>query len=173
MFIQPITHHPPWQDLPCMPWWQPRAAHCTVAPNQIREVSQSHSEIGTYQSSMKWKRFWSLELFFAFVRATAVQLSGIVPSLSMENVIIVEMQRSQFCFNTNLRNSWYIKQNDHSRCYSDLSDVSHCLGDAAPLFVIVSSFKFYFEPEVSLCPGPRPDNVITWHFIWISYRKVE
>ena len=112
MFIQPITHHPDKisghrpGDSPELP-----LTRLGGQPEPFRDWAEE----ATYQSSMKWKRFWSLELFFAFVRATAVQLSGIVPSLSMENVIIVEMQRSRFCFNSNLRNSWYIL-NDHSHC---------------------------------------------------------
>ena len=108
--VYPTNYPSPWQDLRPPAWWQPRAA-----PNQIRRSARAIPRLGgggqeeaTYQSSMKWKRFWSLELFFAFVRATAVQLSGIVPSLSMENVITVEMQRSRFCFNSNLGNSWSI-----------------------------------------------------------------
>ena len=109
--VYPTNYPSPWQDLRPPAWWQPRAAHSAQPPltrlGGQPEPFRDWAEEATYQSSMKWKRFWSLELFFAFVRATAVQLSGIVPSLSMENVITVEMQRSQFCFNSNSRNSWY------------------------------------------------------------------
>ena len=110
--VYPTNYPSPWQDLRPPAWWQPRAAHSAQPPltrlGGQPEPFRDWAEEATYQSSMKWKRFWSLELFFAFVRATAVQLSGIVPSLSMENVITVEMQRSRFCFNSNPRNSWSI-----------------------------------------------------------------